>query len=130
MSARGNPYDNALAESFVATLKTECFANEVSPTKAAARLMVFDYIETFYTRRRHSALGYHSPIQFEQNLASTQREGCSGGSKGGETWPTSRSALASFAVNNSAGNGGGVVQAGGNNPVPLPKTSPTTNQNN
>ena len=53
----GNPYDNALAESFVATLKTECFGDSIPPTKAVAKLMIFDYIETFYnTRRRHSAL--------------------------------------------------------------------------
>ena len=46
MSRKANPYDNALAESFVATLKTECFANAIAPTKAAAKLMIFDYIET------------------------------------------------------------------------------------
>jgi hypothetical protein len=50
VSRKGNPYDNALAESFVATLKTECFGRSIPPTKAAARLMVFDYIETFYKR--------------------------------------------------------------------------------
>jgi putative transposase len=87
MSRKGNPYDNALAESFVATLKTECFADSIPPTKAAAKLMIFDYIESFYNpRRRHSALGYRSPAQFEADWLCTQREGCSGGgSKGGET---------------------------------------------
>jgi putative transposase len=66
MSRPANPYDNALAESFVATLKTECFGGAVPPTKAAARLMAFDYIESFYNRRRrHSALGYQSPAEFE-----------------------------------------------------------------
>lgn len=71
MSRKANPYDNALAESFVATLKTECFGDKIPPTKAAARLMIFDYIETFYNpRRRHSALGYCSPLQFEKDLAS------------------------------------------------------------
>lgn len=65
MSRSGNPYDNALAESFVATLKTECFES-IPPSKHAAKLMIFDYIETFYNpRRRHSALGYRSPIEFE-----------------------------------------------------------------
>jgi transposase InsO family protein len=65
MSRSGNPYDNALAESFVATLKTECFES-IPPTKRTARLMIFDYIETFYNpRRRHSALGYLSPRDFE-----------------------------------------------------------------
>ena len=57
-----------MAESFVATLKVECFADSIPPTKAAARLMIFDYIETFYNpRRRHSALGYRSPAQFEHH---------------------------------------------------------------
>jgi len=67
MSRRANPYDNALAESFVATLKTECFGGWIPPTRAAARLCIFDYIETFYNpRRRHSALGYRSPFDFEK----------------------------------------------------------------
>ena len=66
MSRRGNPYDNALAESFVATLKAEGFPHGIPPTKSAARLLVFDYIETFYnSRRRHSSLGFLSPTAFE-----------------------------------------------------------------
>src|SRR5438105_2904119 len=66
MSRPGNPYDNAIAESFVATLKAECFGDAIPPTKAAARLMAFDYIETFYNpRRRHSALGYRAPLDYE-----------------------------------------------------------------
>jgi len=69
MSRQGNPYDNALAESFVATLKTECSGRSIPPTKAAARLMIFDYIETFHNpRRRHSALGYRSPLDFEEQM--------------------------------------------------------------
>jgi transposase InsO family protein len=56
------PLRQRAAESFVATLKTECFAGQIPATKAAAKLMVFDYIETFYNpRRRHSSLGYLSP---------------------------------------------------------------------
>jgi transposase InsO family protein len=71
MSRKGNPYDNALAESFVATLKTECLAGQVPPTRAAAKLLIFDYIETFYNpHRRHSALGYRSPLQFEKQMFS------------------------------------------------------------
>jgi putative transposase len=66
MSRCGNPYDNALAESFVATLKTECFGSFIPSTKAAARLMIFDYIESFYNpRRRHSALGFRAPAAVE-----------------------------------------------------------------
>ena len=69
MSRAGNPYDNALAESFVATLKTECLAGHIPPTRAAAKLLLFDYIETFYNpHRRHSALGYRSPLQFEKQM--------------------------------------------------------------
>ena len=87
MSRTANPYDNALAERLpgtavpalraacgrlsrsarlVATLKAECFADAIPPTRAAAELMAFDYIETFYnSRRRHSSLGQRSPRDFE-----------------------------------------------------------------
>lgn len=69
MSRCGNPYDNALAESFVATLKTECFGRFIPPTRAAARLLIFDYIESFYNpRRRHSALGYRTPATVESSF--------------------------------------------------------------
>ena len=71
MSRSGNPYDNALAESFVATLKTECFGDCLPQTKRAARLMIFNYIDGFYnTRRKHSALRYRSPLQFESTHVS------------------------------------------------------------
>ncbi len=57
MSRAANPYDNALAESFMATFKTECFEH-MPTTHAEAQLQVFDYIEMFYNPRRlHSALG-------------------------------------------------------------------------
>ena len=69
MSRTANPYDNALAESFVATLKTECFGTSIPLTRAAAELMAFDYIETFYNRRRrHSSLGHRSPLAFEKQM--------------------------------------------------------------
>ncbi len=69
MSRTANPYDNALAESFVATLKTEGLRGQIPPTRAAAQLRIFDYIETFYNpHRRHSALGYRSPLQFEKEM--------------------------------------------------------------
>jgi transposase InsO family protein len=74
MSRRANPYDNALAESFVATFKAECFAGQIPPTKAAARLLVFAYIETFYNpRRRHSSLGYLFPRDFK-NICSPKQK--------------------------------------------------------
>ena len=59
-----------MMESFWATLKTECFGDYVPATRAEAKTMLFDYIEVFYNRQRaHSALGYLSPVQFEQQLA-------------------------------------------------------------
>ncbi len=68
MSRTGDCYDNALAESFFATLKTELVDRQPWPTRRAARHAIFDWIEGFYNRRRlHSALGYHSPIAFEED---------------------------------------------------------------
>ena len=70
MSRKGNCYDNAMAESFFATLKTECFGHKPVASKAQAKLMLFDYIEAFYnTRRFHSALGYQSPVEFENQFS-------------------------------------------------------------
>lgn len=69
MSRSGNCYDNAMMESFWATLKTECFGDYIPATRLEATTMLFDYIETFYNnRRKHSALGYVSPAQYEANL--------------------------------------------------------------
>jgi transposase InsO family protein len=69
MSRRANCYDNAAMESFWATLKTECFATTIPDTRAQARTMVFDYIETFYNPvRLHSSLGFQSPLAFEQSF--------------------------------------------------------------
>jgi putative transposase len=67
MSRKGNCYDNALPESFFATLKTECFGHHSQPlTNQQTRFELFDYIETFYNPHRlHSALGFISPLQFE-----------------------------------------------------------------
>ncbi len=58
MGSVGDAYDNAMCESFNATLECELLARHSFPTHRAARLAIFDYIEGFYnTRRRHSALG-------------------------------------------------------------------------
>jgi transposase InsO family protein len=67
MSRRGNCYDNAAMESFWSTLKTETGLDLTVPiSRRAAELIVFDYIETFYNpTRRHSSLGYVSPVAFE-----------------------------------------------------------------
>jgi len=67
MSRKGNCWDNAMMESFFATLKKERVHHEFYATGEAARQSVFEYIELFYNpRRRHSALGYLSPEQYEQ----------------------------------------------------------------
>jgi putative transposase len=59
-------WDNAVAESFFATLKTELIYRQAWPTRAAARHAVFEFIEVFYNRRRlHSSLGYRSPVEYE-----------------------------------------------------------------
>jgi transposase InsO family protein len=66
MSRRGNCYDNATMESFWATLKLDLVYRCSFDTRAQARTQIFDYIETFYNRQRtHSALDYHSPVDFE-----------------------------------------------------------------
>jgi putative transposase len=66
MSRRGNCWDNAVMESFFHSLKTERAYHQRYRTRAEARADVFDYIETFYNRRRrHSSLNYLSPAEFE-----------------------------------------------------------------
>src|SRR5216683_975897 len=67
MSRRGDCWDNAVAESFFATLKVELVHDAAWATRAAARTDLFEYLEVFYNgQRRHSALGYLSPRVFEQ----------------------------------------------------------------
>jgi putative transposase len=69
MSRKACCYDNAAMESFFATLKTECFQNRIPKNRVEAHAMLFDYIETFYNPKRlHSALGYLSPLEFEEFL--------------------------------------------------------------
>ena len=66
MSRKANCWDNAVAESFFATLKRELVYQTQWRTRTQARTEVFEYIEVFYNRkRRHSALGYMSPVDFE-----------------------------------------------------------------
>jgi putative transposase len=66
MSRSGNVWDNAAMESFFSSLKTERTARKVYSTRDEAKADVFDYIERFYNpRRRHSTLGYLSPVEFE-----------------------------------------------------------------
>ena len=72
MSRRGNCYDNAVKESFFSSLKRELMKNKSWPSKRLLRQAVTDYIFSFYnTRRRHSSLGYKSPIEFENNYYKT-----------------------------------------------------------
>ena len=66
MSRRGNCYDNAVVESFFGTLKTELIHHHTYATRNDARLALFEYLEVFYNRkRRHSALDYVSPAEYE-----------------------------------------------------------------
>ena len=72
MGSRGDCYDNAVAESFFATLKKELVHRQTWPTKAELRTEVFDYIEIFYNRqRRHKTLGQISPAEFENRTLMT-----------------------------------------------------------
>ena len=67
MSAKGNCYDNAVAESFFKTLKVELIYSEKYFTRQSAISSIFEYIEIFYNRqRRHSTLNYYSPVEFEK----------------------------------------------------------------
>jgi putative transposase len=66
MGRRGDAYDNAACESFISTIKNELIRRRSWTSRDQARLAVFSYIETFYNpRRRHSALGYRSPNEYE-----------------------------------------------------------------
>ena len=71
MSARANPYHNAWTESFIGTLKREMLQEGCFENAADARLEIFEYIEAYYnTHRKHSALRYKTPSQFETQLHS------------------------------------------------------------
>lgn len=67
MSRKGNCWDNAVTESFFGTLKSECVDLTCFQTRVSARQAVFEFVECYYNRvRRHSSLGYVSPVAFEQ----------------------------------------------------------------
>jgi putative transposase len=66
MSGKGDPYDNAMMESFFSTLRAECTERHHFTTRETARLVIFEYVMVLYNRQRlHSALGYHCPVDFE-----------------------------------------------------------------
>jgi putative transposase len=69
MGSVGDAYDNALCESFFATLECELLDRRRFKTQAEAKIAIFDFIEGWYNpRRRHSGIGYHSPIRYERNF--------------------------------------------------------------
>ncbi|MFP6583916.1 MAG: IS3 family transposase [Candidatus Hydrogenedentota bacterium] len=73
MSRKGNCWDNAPMERFFSSLKSEWLRDKIFPTHEAATSAIFEYIETFYNpKRRHAALGYQSPIQYENNMKQQQ----------------------------------------------------------
>ena len=75
MSRKGNCWDNAIAESFFKTLKTEMVYHRKFETAAQAKLEIFDYIDIWYNRkRRHSALDYLTPIQAEMEMTKNKTE--------------------------------------------------------
>jgi putative transposase len=73
MSRKGNCWDNAVAESFFGTLKTEFVHPRIFTTREIAKTAIAEWIEAFYNRKRlHSTIGYVSPIQFEENYWANQ----------------------------------------------------------
>ena len=70
MGTVGDAYDNAMCESFFGTLECELLDRRRFRSQAEARMAVFDYLEGFYNpRRRHSALDYKSPVEYERSYA-------------------------------------------------------------
>jgi putative transposase len=75
MGSKGDAYDNAVAESFFATLKKELVHRQPWPSRRDLSSAVFEYIEAFYNRqRRHSTLGYLSPEEYERTTITTTKE--------------------------------------------------------
>ena len=74
MSRSGNCWDNVVVESFLGTLTTELFPARRDLTQEQARTEIFAYLDGFYNRvRRHSTLGYLSPVEFERRAAHSTR---------------------------------------------------------
>ncbi len=72
MGSVGDCFDNAMAESFFATLECELIDRERFETREIARTKIFDYIETWYNpRRRHSSIDYLSPVDYERRCRET-----------------------------------------------------------
>ena len=72
MGRTGTALDNAMAESFIATLKTELVHRRRFPDREVARSAIFEYLEGFYNRRRlHSALSYQSPMSYDATFANS-----------------------------------------------------------
>jgi transposase InsO family protein len=70
MGSIASPCDNAPTESFMGILKRECVHRKTFETREQAQLEIFDYTETFYNKlRMHSALGFMSPMEFEEKMA-------------------------------------------------------------
>ena len=70
MSGKGNCYDNAAVETFFKTIKAELIWRRSWPTRRHAELAIFEYVNGFYNpRRKHSALGWKSPLAFERKAA-------------------------------------------------------------
>ena len=74
MSRKGDCWDNAPAESFFKTLKTEMVYHQEFKSKKEAKLAIFEFIEVWYNRkRRHSSLGYLSPLDFEETILNKKK---------------------------------------------------------
>jgi putative transposase len=74
MSRKGDCWDNAPAESFFKTLKTEMVYHQEFKSKQEAKLAIFEFIEVWYNRkRRHSSLGYLSPQAFEETIINKKK---------------------------------------------------------
>ncbi len=98
MGTVGDAYDNAMAESFFASLECELLDRYTFKTKAQARKAVFSWVEAWYNpKRRHSALGYLSPINFEKEQA---HHGCEQSLSSGLQTPDAFSFLPDFTLNN------------------------------